>query len=506
MDTNQEQVVDISQQKNLSNKQMLGYSSYTLFSMFGSITWFFRPAYYALIGMNMVLFSTALMIARIVDLVIAVMVGGIIEKVRLKIGGGGKYRPWLFIFMFVITFGIAITFTDFVPNNDTVHFIVVTVGALCVTISMSFIGAVQFGLVPVMAGASVVDRTRLTTFNYRVTTVGTIFTSLTGAYLLTWIGYVFAPPMNYTVMSAGFAGFYILGAIILSRTAKPFDQPQDAATIAAAPQVKVSDMVKAVTTNSQLLVYLLATMLSMIGMLISMNIVIYFWQLIVPYTHGISADVAFPGYYTIGQTASTVGSFVFAMFAPQIGMKLGKGRAMWIGLLGAAVASALMFFFGAGLWVAFIGFNLLLMFAGALYAGFGVNYALDCGEYGLWKTGQDHRLVIMSMFNLPMKIAAIIGGMVLYALAAIGFDSLQVQSAAAQGVLPAFLTDDFVTAFMFLLAGIPAVCNLAAVLLMRFAYKITDEDAKMYAAENQKRAMEAANAAPKAEPETVPTA
>ncbi|MCL2136517.1 MAG: MFS transporter [Coriobacteriia bacterium] len=486
--------MDVSQEKKLKTSELLGYSAYSVFSMLGSITWMWRSMYYALIGMNMSLLSSALMIARLTDLVVATLVGGIIEKVRLKIGGGGKYRPWLFIFMFVITFGIAITFTDFVPGNDTVHFVVVTIGALCVTISMSFIGAAQFGIVPQMAGASAVDRTRITVWNYRIMTVGTILTSATAAYMLTWFGTIFPSPMNYTVMSVGFSGFYIVGAVILRRVAKPYDLPQENAPgSAGAPQVKVADMVKAVTTNSQLLIYLLASMLSMIGMLINMNIVIYFWQLIIPYTHGIPASDAFPGLYTIASTLTQVVGFVFSMIAPEVGKRLGKDKAMWVGLLGAAISSILNFFFGAGFWAIFVGINMIMSFAAALYAGFGINYALDCGEYGLWKTGQDHRLVIMSMNNLPMKIAGIIGGFSMYALAAIGFDSLAVQAASAQGVLPAFIDDQFVTNFMLLLMGIPAACNLIAALLMIFAYKIKDEDARMYAAENQAR-MEAAAA------------
>ncbi|MCL2136901.1 MAG: MFS transporter [Coriobacteriia bacterium] len=489
--------VDISQQKNLKPKHLLGYAAYPFFSLLGSLTWAWRNMYFALIGINMNLLSTAQTIARFVDLAVAIIAGGIIEKVRLNIGGGGKYRPWLFIFMFVITFGIIISFNDLAPGNDLIHFIVVLVGALCVSIAMTFIGAAQFGLVPMFAGASAVDRTRLTTWNYRITTVATIFTSATGAYMLTWFGTKFAPPMNYTIMSSSFAFFYILGAVILIITAKPFDPPTPApeAGRPGAPEVKVADMIKAVATNSQLLIYLLASMFNMIGMMINMGIIIYFWQLIIPYTHGIPASEAFPGLYTVAQTTTTVAGLVFSMIGPEIGKKLGKDRALWIGMLVGAVSAGLNFFFGAGFWAAFVGINLLATFSGSLSAGFGINYALDCGEYGLWKTGQDHRLVIMSMNNLPMKIAGIIGGFATFALAAIGFDSLAVQGAAAQGVLPSFVDDAFVRNYMLLLMGIPAVCRLIAAILIRFFYKIKDADARMYAAENQARREAAAAAA-----------
>ncbi|MCL2137035.1 MAG: MFS transporter [Coriobacteriia bacterium] len=486
--------MDISQEKKLKTSELLGYAAYSFFSLFGSNTWAFRNMYYALIGMNLNLLSTVGMISGFIDLFIATIAGGVIEKVRLKIGGGGKYRPWLFIFMFVITFGIIITYTDFIPGNELLHFITATIGLLCVAVSMTFIGAAQFGLVPLLAGASAVDRTRLTTWNYRIMTLATVCTSMTSAYLVTWYSNFFKPPANYTAMSACFAGFYIVGATILRRTTKPYDLPQENAPGGpGAPQVRVADMVKAVTTNSQLLVYLSAQMLAMIGMMINMQMVIYYWQLIVPFTHGVAPSAAFPGMYTVGQTATTVASFFFSLIGPEVGKRLGKDRAMWVGMLGACLSAVLNFFFGAGFWAAFVGINMIATFSGSLYAGFGINYALDCGEYGLWKTNQDHRLVIMSMNNLPMKIAGLIGGLAMYALAAIGFDSLAVQAAAGEGGIPAFVDDTFVRNFMFLLFGIAAICRFIAAMLMRFAYKIKDEDARMYAAENQAR-MEAARA------------
>ncbi|MCL2137342.1 MAG: MFS transporter [Coriobacteriia bacterium] len=487
--------MDVSQEKKLKNSQLLGYGSYTFFAALGALTWSFRNMYYALIGMNMALLSTVGLAVGVFDLTVTTMVGGIIEKVRLNIGGGGKYRPWLFIFMFVITFGVIITYTDFIPGNEVMHFITAFIGLLCVAISMSFIASAQFGIVPLLAGASAVDRTRITTWNYRIQTCTSIITSLSAAFLLTWFGTKFKPPLNYTVMSCCFAGFYIVGATMLRRVAKPYDLPVDKSSSSgpAAPEVKVSDMVKAVTTNSQLLVYLSANMLNTIGVMINMNMIIYFWQLIIPYTHGISPADSFPGLYTIAQTTTTVASFLFSMVGPELGKKIGKRRAIWIGMLGASVSAVLNCFFGAGFWALFVGINMIMTFSNSLYTGFGINYALDCGEYGLWKTGQDHRLVIMSMTNLPMKIAAVLGGLVMYLLAAIGFDSLAVQAASAQGGIPAFVDDVFVRNFMLLLMGIPAVCRLCASMLMRFAYKITDEDARMYAAENQARREAAAS-------------
>jgi Na+/melibiose symporter-like transporter len=296
--------------------------------------------------------------------------------------------------------------------------------------------------------------------------------------------------MNYTIMTAVFALFYFVGIAILRSIAKPYDIVEDTPGFAA-PKVSLGDMVKAVTTNSQLLILLTVNTLSMIGMMAMMNIMIYYWQLIVPYTHGVPMGTSFPGLYTLGSTITTLASFVFAMFGPILGTKVGKKNAIVIGMLGSTVSGVLNFFFGAGMWALYVAISMIGTFAAAMFAGFGINYALDCGEYGLWKTGQDHRLVIMSMTNMPMKIAAIIGGFILYVLAAVGFDSGAVMMSTMTGELPAFVNDDFVTAFMLCMCLVPAIFNLLGALLMRFAYKITDEDAAMYAKENMERMMAA---------------
>ena len=112
-----------------------------------------------------------------------------------------------------------------------------------------------------------------------------------------------------------------------------------------------------------------------------------------------------------------------------------------------------------------------------MFTGFGVNYFVDCGEYHLYKTGKDTRMIAIAMYSVPMKIGMMLGGAVAtYGLAMIGYH-------AGITVTPEFQTD-----FMILLAVIPAVLVLIGALIMQFGYKITDEDAAMYAAENAKRA------------------
>jgi Na+/melibiose symporter-like transporter len=463
---------------NLTTKQVFGYAFYNLASLFGMITFAFLNMFYPLLGMDMALFSTALLVARVIDFFVTLFVGVIMEKVPLRIGGG-KYRPWLFVSQFAIYGGLVLLFSDIFGNN-TGRFIVVIIGSLLVNTTMSFIMNAMFGIMPLMAGPSVTDRNKLSAWAYRLMTLGTVFTSATSAYILQFFQGMFPgnPATAYTVMTAIFGVFYFIGIGVLRSTAKPFDVITETPAGMSPPKVSLGDMVKAVATNSQLLIYLLANTITFIGLMAMMNIMIFYWQLIVDSKF---PGQGFPALYTIGSTISTLASFVFALVGPSIGMKLGKKRAMWVGLFVAAVSGVLNALFGATHWGFYVAISMIGTFSAALYSGFGVNYALDCGEYGLWKTGQDNRLIIMSMTNMPMKISAIFGGMILYALAAIGYTGPTT-----------VITPEFIRGFMFLLGGVPAICNLIAGLLMLFAYKIKDEDAARYAAENAAKMMQQA--------------
>ena len=476
--------------RTLTNKELIGYCASSLATMVGMISFMFMSLYWPMVGMDMNLYSTALLVSRVFDFFVTLFVGGIMEKVKLTIGGG-KYRPWLLVFQFFVYAGMVMLFFDPVPGNETVHFIVVTVGSILLNTASSFVATAQFGLTPLLAGSKAENRTRLTTWGYRTMTFTSIFTSASGAYIAAGLGMFFAPPLNYTVMTIGFGVFYLVGVGLIRAIAKPYDVVSEEPSAFGAPKVSVGDMVKAVTTNSQLLVLLLTNTLSGIGMMTMMGLMMYYWQLIVPYTHHIPISTSFPGLYTIGSTISTVASTIFAMIGPAIGNKVGKRNGIVIGMLGSALSSLLCFFFGAGSWALYIGISMIATFSSSVFAGFGINYALDCGEYGLWKTGQDHRLVIMSMTNMPMKISGIIGGATLYILTAIGFDAVAFGQAMMQGQVAAFVDDKFVTAFMALMCLTPAAFNLMAGLLMRFAYKITDEDAARYARENMERMMAA---------------
>ena len=179
-------------------------------------------------------------------------------------------------------------------------------------------------------------------------------------------------------------------------------------------------------------------------------------------------------------TVCMVTGFLASMVMPKIGGKLGKKKSFVAGLVIYAAAYAAAYFAG-GNWIFYTVCGAIGGGAVYMFTTFGANYFVDCGEYYLYKTGKDTRMIAITMYSVPMKIGMALGGAIgNFGMAIIGY-----QAGMA-------IDQIFTTKFMLLLTLIPAVLIFVGALIMQFGYKITDEDAARYAAEN------AAKYAPKA--------
>jgi GPH family glycoside/pentoside/hexuronide:cation symporter len=202
----------------------------------------------------------------------------------------------------------------------------------------------------------------------------------------------------------------------------------------------------------------------------------------------------------VAMTISTLFGFLASLIGPQIGRKLGMKRSMVIGMIIAICGNLVTANFGgnatpsgiriAGMevpvgWLVYLCVMLVASLAMQTYAGFAMQFQVNAGEYGYWKTGKDNRTAAMGLGAIPMKIAMIVGGALGgYALAGIGY-----QPGMGMPGGPAFPAN-FTINFMRLMGYVPAGISLVALLLFGIGYKITDADAKKYAEENMKKTMQ----------------
>jgi len=464
-------------------------TKYALFCFFEFLA-IMLPMMYAQVFLTNALFidtaivASAFLVGRVIDFGITLTSGAIIQTVPLK---GGMYRPWIKILQWVAATGIIFEFINTSNLPVAVELIIAIAGYIMLNGMMNFIATCQYGIIAEMGGTNMTDRTRLSVAGTRIGVVATIITSFFFARALTWISNATGgtDPVNpnatsYMVLGFVCAACMIVACQLIMSAAKPYDaRIEMPAGAPAPPKTTIGDMVKAVFTNDQLLVYMLYSLLTMTSMYVVSAVGIYYYLYIIAGEQSIFA--AANPYITMGNVTTLTSLFglVAAMVGPRIGQKLGKKNALTATLCTGVVANICITLFAAKSIYIFVTIQLVNMIAAYFSAAFAIVYLLDIGEYGYYKSGKDNRSIMYSMANVPMKIGMAVGGSLgLFLLSAIGFKN-------AAGFVP---DAAFTQKFMYIFGGVPAIFYIVAACVWIFGYKITDEKAAMYAKENAAKA------------------
>ena len=407
--------------------------------------------------------SAVLLVARFIDFVVSLICGGIIEKTPFK---RGKYRSWILLGRWLVIFSVVCIF--FNTSSWPVGFRLGLgfVGEVVLNVTRGCVTNAYYALGPVMAGANMDDRFRLSAVTAKIMPVSMIITSALTLpcinLLAKFVGYEWA----YLVVSAAFALPYIWLAGHLCSVAEEFDPDGTGKSESGAPSVTVGDMIRSVVQNKQMLVLVLSYSLYYIGTYVISGLMAYYFRYVV-------------GNFTLMALCSTismVAGLVTVQFMPSIGKKLGKKRAYVVGL-GAYSLIYMMMYFVRGNW---IGYIIVGIVAGAfvyLFSSYGANYFVDAGEYYLYETGKDTRAVAVSMFSVPMKVGMMLGNFI--GTASLGFIGYEAGMTA---------TPEFITKFMVIMAIVGPAIILVSVAIFALFYKLTDDKAAFYASENAKRA------------------
>ena len=464
----------------LTNAQVTKYSMYGLTSFMAMMPAFmyYRTFMQVNLGVPAGLLAVLVLIGTGTDFVLSLVAGPIVEKTSG--GKHGKYRFFFKIFPWVMLAGTVICFAA--PTSiasPLAKGLICILGYILICGSVTFLGNANFGIMAAMAGPSMVDRNRMSVKGAQMMALSTIVTSLTILPVKTFIYNATGnEQLGYLLVSGAFGLTILIGAKCVLDVSKEYDLPRPALTAeqkAAVKGVSVGEMFASVAQNRQLLVLMLVYTVYNFGFNFAAGFEMYFFMFLK------LTPATFAAAMTTHATVRSVASLVGSMIGPKLGMKLGKknaiavGLGLWgLGLLGS------YFVIGRAPWYVYTVFGAFNAMAMYIFSGFGVNYFLDCGEYGYYKTGKDNRTIAMAMFNIPIKIATMLAGTM--SAAALGWISFDTVSIGGGAVTPAIEKG-----FMFWFTLFPAICMFVAVALMVFCYKITDKDAAMYAAENAKR-------------------
>lgn len=417
------------------------------------------------LGISAAAMGTAMLVAKLLDYVVSIFAGSIIEKTHSK--KHGKYAFWMRLTTYTLFFGslLQLVNTTGMIASPLVRLLIVSIFYCCLHFGMNFRATAQGGILQRMAGTSMEDRKRLNARQAQIAAAVTIISGATTIPLIQFFGQQFGEANGYAVMVLTFGiVFLLLSFFLLFPIMKKYDLPRERAEVAKAPSV--GQMFKSVITNKQMIIMFLLMTATTIGTQIFNPLLAYYFRVV---TGQFSV-------MTLLLTIQGIVGFLFSLIAPPIAKKLGKKGALIFG----SVLSILSFL---GIWLiglqhlwAMVFFACLVRGAISINACFRYNYYLDCGEYGYYTTGQDNRTMALTVMNWPTKIGFLVGGSAVgYGLALIGY------TAGME------VTATFASKFMALIGLVPASFSLIALLLAVFGYKLTDEQAEFYASENHKR-------------------
>lgn len=386
----------------------------------------------------------------IADAVTAVLAGAIIDKTMFK---NGKYRPWLIYCPPVVMIFFILMFTKI--GSDLTAAILCSVGYVV----SHGVWNIAWTANRAMIGSLSDDPAERAFLSGRIA-AGSSAGKIVASYLVPVLSSVFlgmfmafGETVGYTVIaviaSASFTVCYVVHYIIT----RGYDRPEEYANAGQKKSVTLMDMLKAIATNPQLLIVLLADAARLIGFYMIAACAAY-------YTKIVLED---PAATSILLVLFNAGTLVGSLMSKQIVAKLGTKKASILGTGGLAVLLILLYFMPTVEMLIFV-----ILFAAQLI--FGVAYGLTssmyamCGTESLYRTGKDTKGVIMACSSLAIKIAIALRGMVISAaLAAIAYDPDAAITASAQsGIKLVFLV-------------IPAVFSIVSVVIFLF-YKIKDSD------------------------------
>ena len=423
------------------------------------------------LGIDPIAMGTGMLIARTFDFLVGLVAGIIIEKSHFR---RGKYLGWIRLLTVTLFFGNVIQMLDTTAfvHNATIRLIIVMIGYMTFHPSMNFYSASRGSMIPRLAGADMDLRRKITVRQSQFGAAVAIIGSAITLPLVKLMGRLAGrESIGYFLAALLFSGAFAVMNLVFCRMASPFDPPASANDpVKKSPSV--GEMIRSVVTNRQMLTLFIFFTAFTIGNQIFTGTTTYFFKVTGNY-----------GSYTTWLTARSVCAFLATLIAPSIGRKLGKKRALVTSWTIVAIVSFVIKFYAfrnGQANVTLMGVCMCLKNAALyLYMSFMVNYYLDCGEYGYYTTGVDNRTMAVTVMNWPTKIGFAFGGsLVGYSIAWAGY-----QAPVGEGVG----TFASMERFMTVIGLIPGVMALIGAIGIALFFKLTDEQAAMYAKANLAR-------------------
>ena len=402
------------------------------------------------------------------------LVGGTIDTISIFISGSmiqktqmrwGQFRSWFLFIPITTAIFFTLSFTN-LPLSYFTKIVFFTLTFIIGHISLNFAFNAHMGFISVLS-TNLQDRLRISVRNIQFGMASQIVFSLGVLELLYYLSGKSTPTLGYFCTVAILGVFQIFGYWNLFYQTRDIEKYDPAKKLDSSRKITIWEMLSQLLKNRQLMLLMSADVMSQLSLFSLIGFAVFFLKYI-------AGNEEWMKYHTL---STSIVAFVTSLYAPVVINYLGKKKTYLFATAWGVMGYLLLRGFGAMSVYHFTGLvclgNLLLGTAGPMRQAM----YMDAAEYGYYKTGKDASAFIMSMFTIPIKIAASLAGTLTgFGLGLIGYEAEME------------VTEQFAGNLMDIICYIPAGCGIIAILLMVF-YSLTDTNmVKIMAANELKRA------------------
>lgn len=385
--------------------------------------------------------------------------GALVQNTRSK---WGQFRPWYMFGIYVCVFSGYLMYLKF-GNSVIVTAVVVSLGYLIPQATMDLLYTARIGMFTKMADGNGEANVLFGSYNWVGTYIGYFIAGATTVPMVNFFG--------KGSEAAGFIGAQtvygiacFIGYAIMVKVAKPYDLPNKDVEVSREKRASFFDMVKSVFTNKCGVCVLVSDIGRFTAYYACMNLIAYQCTYVIGDLNA-SATV-----FAVTNIGGLIGSYL----APVIAEKLGRKTTMRVFDILACSCLISIAFTGKTVMGLTVSITLFMFFS-SFTDGIDPSLYIDAGQYALATTGKDTRSYFNSMYNVAVKAAVGLGGIVSNTILGImAFDPDMVFDAAMRTKFTMFFGIGTAVFFVF------------PVVLMAL-HPMSDKQADAYAAENAEK-------------------
>lgn len=406
-----------SQHKKLKPSTMYGYAVALLgFTLLMSMNTYYMNFYMTdIVRIPMVSIASVLLIGRVGDMISVPLIGGFVEKTNLK---WGRYRSWLLIGAPLYGLFFVLIFTNYnlsLPVKIAVFSVIYIIGHIFVNLVF---GAL-FALMPLMTKTNH-ERSSLSAARFQLQSLSNIIFGYSAMPLLLFFtggGAEVPGERGFFMTTLLFAVVMTITFLIAFKVTKPFDiyhAPQTSGQQASKKStVSFKQMMAMLLKNKHIMALIISDTLRMLGFFGFAGLLTYYFIYVLNDLPMLAVFLGSIGFI----------NFAVSMVFPMIAKKVDKRTIFILGYI-IIIASHLATWafvknttsFIALIVLQYVGMTLSNCAGPAMYA--------DATDYSELHYGKEGKGFLMSMANMPPKIALIIAGsLTALMLSTIGYEA-----------------------------------------------------------------------------------